>query len=117
MAILNLAANARDAMPQGGTLIIFTARCAGEADGAGDAIAVAVSDDGSGMPEEVRQRALEPFFTTKGPGRGTGLGLASVYGFATQAGGTVSIQSSVGRGTTVRIILPSASQSAGIAAQ
>jgi signal transduction histidine kinase len=117
MAILNLAANARDAMPQGGTLIIFTARCAGETDGAGDAIAVAVSDDGTGMPEEVRQRALEPFFTTKGPGRGTGLGLASVYGFATQAGGTVSIQSSVGRGTTVRIILPSASQSAGIAAQ
>jgi signal transduction histidine kinase len=117
MAILNLAANARDAMPQGGTLIIFTARCAGEADGAGDAIAVAVSDDGTGMPEEVRQRALEPFFTTKGPGRGTGLGLASVYGFATQAGGTVSIESNVGRGTTVRIILPSASQSAGIAAQ
>jgi signal transduction histidine kinase len=117
MAILNLAANARDAMPQGGTLIIFTARCAGEADGAGDAIAVAVSDDGTGMSEEVRQRALEPFFTTKGPGRGTGLGLASVYGFATQAGGTVSIESHVGRGTTVRIILPSASQSAGIAAQ
>jgi signal transduction histidine kinase len=117
MAILNLAANARDAMPQGGTLIIFTARCAGEADGAGDAIAVAVSDDGTGMSEEVRQRALEPFFTTKGPGRGTGLGLASVYGFATQAGGTVSIESNVGRGTTVRIILPSASQSAGIAAQ
>ncbi len=117
MAILNLAANARDVMPQGGTLIIFTARCAGEADGAGDAIAVAVSDDGTGMSEEVRQRALEPFFTTKGPGRGTGLGLASVYGFATQAGGTVSIESNVGRGTTVRIILPSASQSAGIAAQ
>jgi len=117
MAILNLAANARDAMPQGGTLIIFTARCAGEADGAGDAIAVAVSDDGTGMPEEVRQRALEPFFTTKRPGRGTGLGLASVYGFATQAGGSVIIQSNVGSGTTVRIILPSASQSAGIAAQ
>jgi signal transduction histidine kinase len=117
MAILNLATNARDAMPQGGTLIISTTRCAGEADRAGDAIAVAVSDDGTGMPDEVRQRALEPFFTTKRPGRGTGLGLASVYGFATQAGGTVSIQSSVGRGTTVRIILPSASQSAGIAAQ
>ena len=117
MAILNLAANARDAMPQGGTLIISTTRCAGEADRAGDAIAVAVSDDGTGMPEEVRQRALEPFFTTKGPGRGTGLGLASVYGFATQAGGSVIIQSNVGSGTTVRIILPSASQSAGIAAQ
>jgi signal transduction histidine kinase len=117
MAILNLATNARDAMPQGGTLIISTTRCAGEADRAGDAIAVAVSDDGTGMPDEVRQRALEPFFTTKGPGRGTGLGLASVYGFATQAGGSVIIQSNVGSGTTVRIILPSASQSAGIAAQ
>jgi signal transduction histidine kinase len=117
MAILNLAANARDAMPEGGTLIISTARCAGDGDGAADGIAVAVSDDGTGMPEEVRQRALEPFFTTKGPGRGTGLGLASVYGFATQAGGSVSIQSNVGKGTTVRIILPSASQSAGIAAQ
>ena len=77
MAILNLAGNARDAMPEGGTLIIATAR-ARAAGGAADQIAVAVSDNGSGMSEEVRHRALEPFFTTKGPGRGTGLGLASV---------------------------------------
>jgi signal transduction histidine kinase len=117
MAILNLAANARDAMPQGGTLIISTAKAAGDAVGAADSLVVAVSDNGTGMSEEVRQRALEPFFTTKGPGRGTGLGLASVYGFATQGGGSVTIESSIGKGTTVRIILPSASQAASIAAQ
>jgi two-component system NtrC family sensor kinase len=116
MAILNLAANARDAMPQGGTLIISTAKTAGEGDGAADSILVAVSDNGTGMSEEVRQRALEPFFTTKGPGRGTGLGLASVFGFATQAGGSVTIESSIGKGTTVKIVLPSASQTTGIAA-
>ena len=69
-----------------------------------------MSDNGSGMSEEVRQRALEPFFTTKGPGRGTGLGLASVYGFATQSGGSVTIESSIGTGTTVRMVLPSAAQ-------
>ena len=107
MAILNLAGNARDAMPEGGTLIIATAR-AGKAGGAANQIVVAVSDNGSGMSEEVRQRALEPFFTTKGPGRGTGLGLASVYGFATQSGGSVTIESSIGTGTTVRMMLPSA---------
>ena len=109
MAILNLAGNARDAMPEGGTLIIATAR-AGKAGGAANQIVVAVSDNGSGMSEEVRQRALEPFFTTKGPGRGTGLGLASVYGFATQSGGSVTIESSIGTGTTVRMVLPSAAQ-------
>ena len=109
MAILNLAGNARDAMPEGGTLIIATAR-ARAAGGAADQIAVAVSDNGSGMSEEVRHRALEPFFTTKGPGRGTGLGLASVYGFVTQAGGSVTIESSIGVGTTVRMVLPSAAR-------
>jgi signal transduction histidine kinase len=108
MAILNLAANARDAMPRGGRLVISTSKRE-ENDGA-ESIVIAVSDDGTGMSEEVRQRALEPFFTTKGPDRGTGLGLASVYGFATQAGGAVQIESSIGRGTTVKIILPGVSQ-------
>src|SRR5262249_28304079 len=114
MAILNLAANARDAMPHGGTLVISTARATGSAGPDAESIVVGVRDNGSGMSEEVRQRALEPFFTTKDPGRGTGLGLPSVYGFATQAGGSVEIDSSIGRGTTVRMILPSASELASL---
>jgi signal transduction histidine kinase len=110
MAVLNLAANARDAMPNGGMLVISTAKLDGGHGEAPSSIVIAVGDNGSGMSEEIRARAFEPFFTTKGPGHGTGLGLASVYGFATQAGGSVEIDSSVGKGTTVRIILPGADQ-------
>jgi len=110
MAVLNLAANARDAMPDGGKLVISTTALDTGSGAAPHSIVIAVSDNGSGMSEEIRARAFEPFFTTKGPGHGTGLGLASVYGFATQAGGSVEIDSSVGAGTTVRIILPSADQ-------
>ncbi len=110
MAVLNLAANARDAMPNGGVLVIATAKRDASHGEAPQSIVIAVSDNGSGMSEEIRARAFEPFFTTKGPARGTGLGLASVYGFATQAGGSVEIDSSVGKGTTVRIILPIADQ-------
>jgi signal transduction histidine kinase len=106
MAVLNLAANARDAMPNGGMLVISTAKLDASHGEAPQSIVIAVSDNGSGMSEEIRARAFEPFFTTKGPGRGTGLGLASVYGFATQAGGSVEIDSSVDKGTTVKIILP-----------
>jgi signal transduction histidine kinase len=110
MAVLNLAANARDAMPNGGMLVISTSKFDAGHGEAPQSIVIAVSDNGSGMSEEIRARAFEPFFTTKGPGRGTGLGLASVYGFATQAGGSVEIDSSVGKGTTVKIILPGADQ-------
>lgn len=115
-AILNLAINARDAMPQGGKLVIETANATVEAGfdaGAGiDPVApgpyvrLSVSDTGAGMTPEVLSRAFEPFFTTKEPGRGTGLGLASIYGFARQSNGTVTIQSESGRGTTVNIYLP-----------
>ncbi|MFC7478730.1 MHYT domain-containing protein, partial [Dankookia sp. GCM10030260] len=100
-AVLNLVVNARDAMPEGGTLSIRAARAelgpaelAGNDDAApGAFVAVAVRDTGHGMPPEVLARAFEPFFTTKEPGRGTGLGLAQVYGFARQLGGHVAVES------------------------
>ncbi len=115
-ALLNLAINARDAMPGGGRLTIETANTVLErpADGGGesvvpgDYVAIAVSDMGVGMPPEVVRRAFEPFFTTKEVGKGTGLGLSMVYGFARQSGGTVRISSKVAHGTTVTLYLPSA---------
>jgi PAS domain S-box-containing protein len=99
-ALLNIAINARDAMPEGGALA-FSARP--NADGS---VAVAISDSGGGMSDEVRERAFEPFFTTKAKGRGTGLGLSTVYGFVTQSRGTVELDSAPGRGTTVTMHLP-----------
>jgi CheY-like chemotaxis protein len=108
-AVLNLAINARDAMPDGGTLTIATERMTVDASGelaAGDYVAVSVADTGTGMAPDVLARAAEPFFTTKEIGKGTGLGLAQVYGVAHQFGGTVRIESQVGEGTTVRILLP-----------
>ncbi len=95
LAILNLAINARDAMPDGGPSL-----------GAKTYLAVDVLDTGCGMSKEVQARVFEPFFTTKAIGEGTGLGLAQVYGFAHQSGGAVAIDSEVGRGTRVRLLLP-----------
>ncbi|HEY0625643.1 MAG TPA: PAS domain-containing protein [Allosphingosinicella sp.] len=111
-AVLNLAINARDAMPEGGTLTISTDR-ADLSDGPdvepGSYICVSVADTGAGMAEEVRARATEPFFSTKPLGKGTGLGLAQVYGIARQSGGTLRIESEEGKGTIVRILLPEVS--------
>ncbi len=114
-AVLNLAINARDAMPSGGILVIETANCIiddGDRSGTrlppGDYVRLAVSDSGTGMTQEVLQRAFEPFFTTKQPGKGTGLGLSTIYGFVQQSGGTVTAYSEVGRGTTINIYLPRA---------
>lgn len=104
LAILNLAINARDAMPSGGRLTISAERRQA-ADGALQ-VAIIVADTGIGMPPEVVERALEPFFTTKGPGHGTGLGLSMAYGVANQAGGELTIDSVVGKGTTVTMLLP-----------
>ncbi len=109
-AILNLAINARDAMPDGGTLMIETANQAAAVDtggaSTGDRIRLSVSDTGTGMPPEILQRVFEPFFTTKPTGKGTGLGLSTIYGFVTQSGGSIEINSDVGRGTTIDIYLP-----------
>ena len=106
-AVLNAAVNARDAMPNGGTLMIATQR---EVRLEGDLVRIAVSDTGLGMPERVIARAFEPFFTTKGVGEGTGLGLSQIHGFAAQAGGQAEISSKEGEGTTVSIVLPSSSK-------
>ncbi len=111
LALLNLALNARDAMPQGGTLTI-TAReeTAGAEDAgrlaAGDYVCLSLTDSGSGMSEETLARAVEPFFTTKGPGKGTGLGLPMVHGLAAQSGGRFLLRSKEGGGTTAELWLP-----------
>ena len=110
--ILNLALNARDAMPSGGRMTIEThnvsrvpSALAGELS-PGEYVAISVADTGTGMSPEILKRAFEPFFTTKETGRGTGLGLAQLYGFAKQSGGTARIDSTEGQGTTVTIYLP-----------
>jgi PAS domain S-box-containing protein len=110
-AILNLAINGRDAMPEGGTLTISTARTSLPSDPElepGDYICVSVADTGQGMPPEVIARAIEPFFSTKPLGKGTGLGLAQVYGIARQSGGTIRLESEIGAGTTVHLLMPAA---------
>ncbi|HET9638130.1 MAG TPA: ATP-binding protein [Allosphingosinicella sp.] len=104
-AILNIAVNARDAMPDGGALTLHTGEAKPLADGR-PAIFVAVSDNGTGIDEDALGRVFEPFFTTKSVGKGTGLGLSQVYGFAAQTGGDVQVESVVGEGTTVTLILP-----------
>ena len=112
LVILNLAINARDAMAVGGSLTIATRnRTLLEPVGdtpAGDYVEVSVSDTGTGMTPEVAAKAFEPFFTTKEVGRGSGLGLAQVYGFAKQSGGGVVLETAEGRGTTVAVLLPRA---------
>lgn len=113
-ALLNLVLNARDAMPDGGRLMIESANvCFADEEATGDSpiaagqyVMLAVSDNGSGMPPEVAAQAFEPFFTTKEAGRGTGLGLSMVYGFAKQSGGNIKIYSEVGHGTSVKLYLP-----------
>ena len=119
-AILNLAINARDAMPKGGILSIETnnARLDDEYAtrhaelAAGDYVQLSVSDNGGGMTAEVLERCFEPFFTTKGIEKGTGLGLSMVYGFVKQSGGHIKIYSEVGHGTSVKIYLPRAGEGA-----
>jgi len=109
MAVLNLAINARDAMPEGGTLTISKRVVEIERDSelaSGEYVELSVTDTGVGMPPEIAARAFDPFFTTKNIGEGTGLGLSQVYGIARQAGGTVRISSRPHEGTTVSLFLP-----------
>jgi nitrogen-specific signal transduction histidine kinase len=112
-ALLNLAINARDAMPDGGKLTITTSNARIEGVTAdspalspGDYVCIGVTDTGTGMSAEVAARAFDPFFTTKPIGQGTGLGLSMIYGFARQSDGHVTIDSKLGRGTSVRLYLP-----------
>jgi len=109
-ALVNLVANARDAMDGHGTLTVSVARAAPTAQeaaaGRGGFVAVAIADTGCGIPRDQIERIFEPFFTTKDVGRGTGLGLSQVYGFVQQSGGSVAVDSDVGRGTTITLRLP-----------
>ena len=117
--LVNLALNARDAMPRGGTLRIELERVGPEAPparsgGGGNWIAITVSDTGCGIPREHLERIFEPFFTSKPPGEGTGLGLSQVYGLVREHGGQVSVESRPGRGTTFRVYLPLAPAAAAV---
>jgi PAS domain S-box-containing protein len=116
MALLNVLMNARDAMPEGGVVTIATRVAELDAAEAAEQSAVlpgryvvlSVADQGEGMDRDVMARAIEPFFTTKGPGKGTGLGLAMVHGFVRQSGGRIEISSEKGKGTTIRMLFPEA---------
>jgi signal transduction histidine kinase/CheY-like chemotaxis protein len=104
LVVLNLAVNARDAMPHGGTIVV---RAHNVVDDAGtDFVRLSFADSGTGMTPEVQARVFEPFYTTKEVGKGSGLGLAQVHGFAKQSGGSVRVDSEVGRGTTIELLLP-----------
>jgi len=111
--VLNLGVNARDAMPRGGVLTMTVARRAappglleGGAETGRDCVVLSVRDTGSGMDADTKARLFEPFFTTKGPGKGTGLGLATVYGIVKQSGGGIAVESTLGHGSEFTIFLP-----------
>jgi two-component system NtrC family sensor kinase len=107
LALINLAVNARDAMPEGGQLSVDVRQARPEEhEGLGRWVSIEVRDTGGGIPADLLERVFEPFFTTKAQGQGTGLGLSQVYGFCQQAGGTARIASTLGRGTTVQMLLP-----------
>jgi CheY-like chemotaxis protein len=102
-ALVNLVVNARDAMPDGGSVVVSARNVPEEGH-----VAISVEDTGVGIPEDVAAKVFDPFFTTKPVGKGTGLGLSQVHGFAHQAGGTVGLKSTLGKGTRITICLPKA---------
>src|SRR5215472_12823371 len=105
-ALVNLVINARDAMPAGGTITIAVRNAAADTPDECDFVAISVEDSGQGIAPDVLAKIFDPFFTTKPVGKGTGLGLSQVHGFAHQAGGSVKVESELGKGTTVTILLP-----------
>jgi signal transduction histidine kinase len=120
--VVNMAVNARDAMPRGGRLSIATENVrlhemlpTSRRNGLepGDYVLISISDDGIGIPPEIQERVFDPFFTTKGVGSGTGLGLATCYGIARQAGGSIAVYSEVDHGTTFKVYLPRCVETAG----
>jgi nitrogen-specific signal transduction histidine kinase len=119
--LLNLSVNARDAMPEGGSLLIETSAREFGAEatmpGPGRYVCLSVTDTGTGFTEEARLHVFEPFFTTKPAGRGTGLGLATIYGIAKEAGGDIELLSEFGMGTTIQVYLPEAGDAVGPAAE
>jgi PAS domain S-box-containing protein len=102
-ALVNLVINARDAMPDGGTIVVSARNVLEE-----NHVAISVEDTGVGIPDDIAAKVFDPFFTTKGVGKGTGLGLSQVHGFAHQAGGTIGLKSTLGKGTKITICLPKA---------
>jgi signal transduction histidine kinase len=115
-ALLNLVVNARDAMPEGGKIMISSRNVRLDRERAnmlglqpGSYVALTVGDSGTGIPEDARPRVFEPFFTTKDVGKGTGLGLSQVYGFVTQSGGQVELDSEIGKGTRIHLFIPAVS--------
>jgi CheY-like chemotaxis protein len=111
LALLNMCLNARDAMPNGGTLSLAARNESRKDPATGEVVryvVITVSDTGSGIPEEIKGRVFEPFFTTKDVGKGVGLGLSQAYGFVKQANGSISVDSNPGPGTTVTVQLPAA---------
>jgi hypothetical protein len=119
-AVLNIAINARDAMRDGGEIVIATDNVVQGTHGAngldgGRYVRIAITDDGEGIAPEVLPHVFEPFFTTKEPGRGSGLGLSMVYGFVQQSGGHIEVTSVLGKGTTVTMLLPSALRTPSVA--
>jgi PAS domain S-box-containing protein len=105
-ALVNLVINARDAMPLGGVITVAASNAAADAPDVPDFVAISVADAGQGIAPDVLGKIFDPFFTTKPVGKGTGLGLSQVHGFAHQAGGTVKVESELGKGTKVTILLP-----------
>jgi signal transduction histidine kinase len=111
VAVLNIAVNARDAMPEGGTIILSARNRPGGAGGKdGDFVELSLSDTGAGMAPETAHRVFEPFFTTKAVGKGTGLGLSQVYGFTRASGGGAEVISAPGQGTTVSLLFPASTK-------
>src|SRR6201999_502672 len=102
-ALVNLVVNARDAMPEGGLVTIRARNIPDD-----NLVAISVEDTGSGIPDDIAAKVFDPFFTTKPVGKGTGLGLSQVHGFAHQAGGTIGLKSTLGKGTKITICLPKA---------